>query len=130
MADAAAVMPGALDAAPARLPVDAGPRRAPDAAVRALPVDAGVIRAPVDARPPVDAGPVAPPTKASLTALYERVGGALDQLNTARGSDATRPFKQRFDQIAYLDAVRNPDIRAEVMNQLRSLDRDIARALK
>jgi serine/threonine-protein kinase len=113
----------AVDAG-ARPPRDAGSKKAPDAGVKRPPPDAAV------ARPAPDAGVEAPPSKASLTALYEQVGAAIKTLLDRKGAEVVKPYKRRYDEISYLDAVRNPDIRVEVMKKLRALDRDIKKALQ
>ncbi|MCB9561451.1 MAG: serine/threonine protein kinase [Kofleriaceae bacterium] len=131
-ADAAVPDAGVVDVVDAAVPIDAprrptldarGPRR-PDAGVR-RPVDAGLPRQP---RQTVDAAPAAPPSKASLTALYERVGTALEALRQAKGAEVAKPLEKRYLAVPYLDAVRHPEIRDEVMGQLRAIEGAIARA--
>ena len=135
------------DAAP---PVTVPP---PDAAVEAVvaPADAAVDEPAPDAAPaatavkkkdPVrkkdppkpDAGvaridkPDPPPSQASFTDLYDRVGRQLNQLIAARGKEPTAGFARRYQAIPYLEAIRKPDLRAEAMARLRALSRDLAKA--
>jgi serine/threonine-protein kinase len=137
----------APDAAPpvvVTAPPDAGVALAvADAAVEQAPPDAAVATGPVKKKDPIvrkkeprpDAGVATidppkddPPTRASFTDLYDRVGRQLNQVIAAKGKASTVTFAKRYSDIPYLEAIRKPDLRKEAMSALRALSRDLARA--
>ena len=98
------------------------PRRDAGVAIAAPRPDAPP-RAPVDA-----AAPAEPPTAKTLTSLYEQVGGQLAALVRERGEESALALTRRYQAIPYLEAVRKASLRAEAIEQLRALSRDVRRA--
>jgi len=121
-AGVAVVVDAAVEVVAVEVAVDAGPRRKDPVGKKKR--DAGVARVVVDAAPAADE----PPSQATLTRLYDRVGRQLDQLIAAQGEAAALAFKKRYREIPYLEAIRKPGMRAEAMAELRALEREISRA--
>jgi eukaryotic-like serine/threonine-protein kinase len=64
----------------------------------------------------------------TVSALYTRVGGALQALEKSTDDATARPFKDRYFSIPISDAIRSPALRAEIVARLKKLERDLARA--
>jgi serine/threonine-protein kinase len=134
------------DAAPAvTAPPDAG------VVVVVTPVDAAVEPAPPDAAtavakkdpikkkdpivkkkdPRPDAGVAVatdePPSKASLTDLYDQVGRQLNTLIREQGKERGAAFRKRYEAVPYLEAIRKPELRKEAMAKLRALSKDLSK---
>jgi hypothetical protein len=86
---------------------------------------------PAVAKPePAKPEPPAAITTRSLTAIYVEVGEALERLSERKGAAAAAALRARYRQIAFQDALRKPPLRREVDRKLRSLRREVTRALK
>jgi hypothetical protein len=62
-----------------------------------------------------------------LSKSYRDVGSALDRFEQARGAKVAKPYQERYFAIPYSDAIRLPEMRREVMEQLSRLSRDLKR---
>jgi hypothetical protein len=62
-----------------------------------------------------------------LSRSYREVGSALDRFEQARGPKVAKPYQERYFAIPYSDAIRLPEMRREVLEQLNRLARDLKR---
>jgi hypothetical protein len=147
VADAGGVTAPDAAVVAAELPVDAAvavvvpePEVAPDAGRRASPrparADAGARvvvapapdAAPVVRRPAGEPRPSGPGTVEDFTARYRRVGAALDGLARAKGQQQAEPLRRRYFAIPFSDALREPSLRADAVQKLWQLEREIGAA--
>lgn len=75
--------------------------------------------------PPKPATAATTPDRETFTALYRRVGTDLDAHRKAHGEDATAALSARYRSIAYLDAVRKPELRAAALRELEAIARKL-----
>ena len=77
--------------------------------------------------PPIAAAAPTPvPPRPSLAMRYRAAGEQLAALIAARGEDAGAALKSRYFALPISDALRNPDVAAEVSRRLDELARDLA----
>jgi hypothetical protein len=77
--------------------------------------------------------PSAPSGEGSVARLvkdYRDVGNALVSLQESMGSSAAQPYRNRYFQVPYSDALRIPAVRRDALAQLGALRHDIRRALR
>ncbi len=67
---------------------------------------------------------------ARLVKDYRDVGNALVSLQDTLGSAAAQPYRNRYFQVPYSDALRIPAVRRDALAQLGALRHDIRRALR
>lgn len=63
----------------------------------------------------------------TVSALYKRVGAAVQKLEKATDATTARPYRERYFGIPIADAIRSPALRAEIVARLKKLERDLAR---
>jgi serine/threonine-protein kinase len=134
----AAVLPAAVLPAAAPPVTDApAPPGAGDAQAPAPPAAAGTPRlsrrsapgptARAQAAVPGAAAARAAPTAAAVAELYGSIGRALKRLDDAGSRDATYDLWPRFRYIRIFDALRAAEARVQAYDELRYLEREIAR---
>ena len=67
------------------------------------------------------------PTAATVAELYSSIGRALKRVDAEYGQEATYDLWPRFRYIKILDALRVAETRVQVYDELRYLEREIAR---
>ncbi len=119
-----------VDAAPVIRPAPVvGERRHPRASRPARVVAARVeepdlpraVAPPPAPAPPPAAVPAVAPQAETLRALYIQIGAELNRRIEANGTDSVRDLSRRYRAVPYLDSVHKPDLRAQVMRELRAM---------
>jgi serine/threonine protein kinase len=121
--------PPPLDVGPVTTPDPAQSARPPAPATRPPPRVTRQAPAVTLPQPPVATTPApAAPTSSSFSSRYTTVGESLATLRRTHGDAAIADLLGRYRAIAYLDAVRKPDLRAAAMRELDAIARAVATA--
>jgi hypothetical protein len=67
-------------------------------------------------------------TREDLTRRYRELGAALDRLYRERRGEVTSDYRDRYFAIPYSEALREPGVRAEVLERIDRLATDVETA--
>ncbi|HUH05118.1 MAG TPA: serine/threonine-protein kinase [Kofleriaceae bacterium] len=74
---------------------------------------------------PTPPGPVDPVSTSELTEAYRRVAQLLERAESALGKPRVAPYRARYLEVPFADALRKPERRADTMKALRALEREV-----